>query len=311
MDSFTPLTLNDQDIIKPYLLKAGKAANEYSFATLYMWSGIYHTDFRIIPCCQDRLLLIRSRRDIAEPFHFLYPMSLNGPVAADTALKALYAVSGDVPFIVGALSEEEAGQLAAITAVPVDVQPLRDSYDYLYHASDLAHLQGKKYQTKRNHLNAFINAYPGYESRNITPENIPACLEMNDAWCRLMGCNQDVGLGQEACAVRRAFSGFEELGLEGLMVLIEGKIIAYTLGELLTKNTWLVHVEKAFPEFRGAYQAVNLFFVRYAMEKYPHVEYINREDDSGDMGLRNAKMSYRPAFFAEKYMVRFNQPTTP
>lgn len=311
MDSFIPLTLNDQAIIKPYLLNSGKAATEYSFATLYMWSGIYHTDFRIISCCQDRLLLIRSSSYSAEPYHFLYPMSLKGPVTGDTALKALFAVSGNVPFTVGALSAEEAGQLAAAAPYPIDVQPLRDSYDYLYNALDLAHLPGKKYQTKRNHLNAFLSAYPGYESQQITPEDIPACLEMNDTWCRIMGCNQDVGLGQEACAVHRAFNGFEELGLEGLMVLTEGKIIAYTLGELLTKNTWLVHVEKAFPEFRGAYQAVNVFFVRYAMEKYPLVEYINREDDSGDMGLRNAKLSYRPAFFAEKYMVQFNQPATP
>jgi len=310
MDNFTPLTLNDQGIIKPYLLKAGKAATEYSFATLYMWSGIYHTDYRIISCCQDQLLLIRSRRKKEDPFHFLYPMSLNGLVPAKTALKALSEVSGDVPFSVGALSAEEAGQLTAASSVPVKMQSLRDSYDCVYKASDLANLQGKKYQSKRNHLNAFFNAYPDYQVLHITREHIPACLEMNQAWCQLMGCSQDIGLEQESCAVKRAFKGFEELGLEGLMLLIEGKIIAYTLGELLTNNTWLVHVEKSFPQFRGAYQAINMLFVHYAMEKYPQVEYINREDDSGDMGLRKAKLSYRPAFFAEKYMVQVNQPAT-
>ena len=162
-------------------------------------------------------------------------------------------------------------------------------------------LTGKKFQAKRNHLNSFLNEYREFEARQIRLEDIPACLAMNDEWCRLMGCNQDVGLEQETCAVHRAFNSFGELGLEGLMILIDGKIVAYTLGELLTKNTWLVHVEKAFQEFRGAYQAINQLFVRYAMEKYPHVEYINREDDSGDMGLRIAKMSYHPAFFVEKY----------
>ena len=311
MDSFKPLTLIDQGIIKPYLAKAGKAASGYSFATLFMWSGIYHTDFSVFSSLGDELLLIRSHRNLAEPFHYLYPMSLHGPVAAGTAVEILSAFSKDAPFSVGVLSAEEAGQLAAREPAHVEVQSFRDTFDYIYNASDLALLTGKKFQAKRNHLNSFLNEYREFEARQIRLEDIPACLAMNDEWCRLMGCNQDVGLEQETCAVHRAFNSFGELGLEGLMILIDGKIVAYTLGELLTKNTWLVHVEKAFQEFRGAYQAINQLFVRYAMEKYPHVEYINREDDSGDMGLRIAKMSYHPAFFVEKYTALFNQPATP
>jgi len=39
------------------------------------------------------------------------------------------------------------------------------------------------------------------------------------------------------------------------------------------------------------YQFINMSFVSILPEKYT---YINREQDLGDQGLRQAKMSYRP-----------------
>ena len=95
------------------------------------------------------------------------------------------------------------------------------------------------------------------------------------------------------------------------MITVDGRIIAYTFGEPFLQNTYLVHVEKAFPEYRGAYQVINQAFVKHILEKYPDTLLVNREDDVGNEGLRQAKMSYRPAFLIEKYSALVNLPPRP
>ena len=60
----------------------------------------------------------------------------------------------------------------------------------------------------------------------------------------------------------------------------------------------VVHFEKARTDFRGSYQYINYAFAQSLPES---VEYINREQDLGDSGLRKAKMSYHPEQFIKKY----------
>ncbi len=311
MDPFVPLTVSDKELLDPYLKSSGKTGSEYSFSTLYMWSGIFHTFYTTIQTENGALLLVRNRKDESTPFHYLYPLSLHGSVPPKIAMAVLQKVSVNDPFLLGGLSDREAEMLGSEFPEKVVIEPVRDSFDYIYDINDLAHLKGKKLQPKRNHLNAFLKNYPHYEFIPITEADIADCLVMNDEWCRIMGCIYNLGLEEEICAVHRAFRAYRTLGLEGFMIKIDGKIIAYTLGEPYRPDTYLVHVEKAFPEYRGAYQVINQLLVKHVMEKYPGVQYINREDDAGDKGLRHAKMSYRPAFLLEKFMTRISPPARP
>ena len=90
---------------------------------------------------------------------------------------------------------------------------------------------------------------------------------------------------------------FFDLGLTGGLIRSEGKVIAFAIGEELNDNTYVVHIEKAFYDIQGAYQIINQQFAAANCQNY---DYINREDDAGDEGLRRAKLSYYPAFFVEK-----------
>jgi len=63
---------------------------------------------------------------------------------------------------------------------------------------------------------------------------------------------------------------------------------------------FVIHFEKAAlkKEYTGIYQYVNQAFTAVLPEQY---ELINREQDLGDPGLRQAKESYRPVDFVKKY----------
>ena len=69
----------------------------------------------------------------------------------------------------------------------------------------------------------------------------------------------------------------------------------------MTEDTFVVHIEKAFSDIQGAYPIINREFVLHAAKGY---QYINREEDLGQEGLRKAKLSYNPAILLEKGNVR-------
>ena len=139
----------------------------------------------------------------------------------------------------------------------------------------------------------------------ITPEKLDECREMNEKWYGQKGQSYNTGLANERRAVEKCFENYSELGLEGGLLRTSGRIVAYTIGEPLNSDTYVIHVEKAFSSIRGAYQMINREFASFIKEKYPHILYVNREDDMGNKGLRRAKLSYYPDRMIEKYTARY------
>ena len=83
---------------------------------------------------------------------------------------------------------------------------------------------------------------------------------------------------------------------------MEGEeVLAVTMGSRLSANIFDIHFEKARDDIDGAYAAVNREFARYLRQRYPELEFLNREDDLGLEGLRKAKLSYCPHHMVEKY----------
>jgi hypothetical protein len=175
----------------------------------------------------------------------------------------------------------------------------RDYADYIYLRSDLATLKGKKFQSKRNHINKFRNTYPDYKYSPITKDRIQECLELEAKWCKANDCDQQEGTGNERRALIYALNHFEELGLTGGILHVNGQIVAFTFGMPINKETFGVHVEKADTSIDGAYAMINYEFANHIPEQYI---YINREEDLGIEGLRKAKLSYHPETILEKYM---------
>jgi hypothetical protein len=80
--------------------------------------------------------------------------------------------------------------------------------------------------------------------------------------------------------------------------------MAFTIGQMLNDDTAVVHIEKADPEIPGLYPVINQQFCE---NKWNHARFINREQDLGMSGLREAKLSYYPDHLVKKFRITLQQ----
>ena len=174
----------------------------------------------------------------------------------------------------------------------IEINEDRDNFDYLYLRSDLAELPGKKYHKKRNLVAQFLKAYT-HEEKPLTPELISEAKKVLELWREQKGNESDYIASMEV------LEHFGELNMSGLLFYIDGKPAGWCLGEPIARGSiFTVHFEKGLEEYKGIYQYINQAFAASLPESFTH---INREQDLGDEGLRQAKMTYRPSGFVRKY----------
>ena len=177
----------------------------------------------------------------------------------------------------------------------------RGSYDYVYDINDLADLAGRKYQRKRNHINRFLEKYPSYAIAPLTADNAAAVRAMLDEWYQTREQDDPTAdFEMEKAALYKALRHFEELGMDGLVLTDGDAVLAFTLGSRLSETVFDVQFEKARAEAEGAYPMINREMARFVRQKYPAVQYLDREEDMGLEGLRKAKESYYPHHLTEK-----------
>ena len=122
---------------------------------------------------------------------------------------------------------------------------------------------------------------------------------MTEKWYEAHAWNEKIEY--EKIAIARAFDCFSETGMDGLLLVENGEVLAFSLGARMNERYYDVCFEKAFSAINGAYAMINREFSRMIAEKYPAAAYLNREDDMGEPGLRKAKESYQPTLLLEKF----------
>ena len=292
MIEFKDITIKDKDIITAYTMNSNRRNCDLSFSNLCSWRFLYHTKYAII----DNFLAFKFWA--GDELAYMMPV---GEGNVKPVLKALIedASQENQPFCMLGVCSCMREELESIFPGQFIFTADRDYADYIYLRSDLATLKGKKFQAKRNHINKFRNTYGNYEYAPITPDRISECLELEAEWCKANNCDKQEGTGNERRALVYALHHFEELGLTGGILHANGKIVAFTFGMPINKDTFVVHVEKADTNIDGAYAMINYEFANHIPEQYT---YINREEDLGIEGLRKAKLSYQPTIILEKYM---------
>ncbi|HCP14189.1 MAG TPA: hypothetical protein DIT32_00125 [Peptococcaceae bacterium] len=294
------IEINDKKWIDPLIAAANFRGCHQNFTNMFAWTEVYKYEVAQV----EGFLVVKENSESLAP-HFYFPAGTGDLKSVIETMKA-DAEERQHPFSLIGLSVENVEALRQIYPDRFEYQALPDIFDYVYRLDKLVSLSGKKLQSKRNHINRFKATNP-WTFELITAENKDACWEMNVQWCKEHGCGKDPELANEKCAVRRCFDYYWELGLEGGLLRVDGKVIAYTMGERLNADTYDIHIEKAFPEIHGSYQMINHEFASHLQEKYPDLVYVNREEDMGLEGLRKAKLSYYPERMEEKYLAKYIQ----
>lgn len=297
MLEYRDITVADRDEFNGILRAHDFLACNHNFTTLFAWSNAYRQSWAIC----DNHLLIRSDNC------WYMPIGNGDPAGALEEVRDECRKAGGPMCILGA---GDAEQQKLETAYPgiFTFEDKREYFDYIYEAARLADLPGKKLHAKRNFINRFMTDNPEWSFEPITGENISQAWEMNRKWCEINGCARSAELMDEAYAVRRCFDNFRELGIIGGMLRAGDRVVAYSMASRLGTRAVDVHIEKAFSDVDGAYPLINREMVRYILELYPDVEYINREDDTGDDGLRQAKLSYHPDILLRKWVAVWDKP---
>ena len=291
MIDFLPLDLNKKAEYDRLLQCAGERGCEYSFVNLYLW-GRQKAAF-----LQDHLVFFSQfhRRSV-----YPFPVGLGDKKAVlDAVIRD--AKKRGIPCRLTGLTHDDCAALEQLYPGQFRYHFDRDSFDYVYAIEDLADLKGKKFQKKRNHLNRFWAENPDAVLEPITDENCPQAIELVERWYQLrQQADPHADFQMEHAAITKALRQRKALALDGLILKCDGKPVAMTMGSRLNENTFDIHFEKALDIADGAYAAINNGFARYLREKYPDVQFLNREDDMGLEGLRKAKLSYNPHHMIEK-----------
>ncbi|MBQ7955426.1 MAG: DUF2156 domain-containing protein [Lachnospiraceae bacterium] len=291
MLDFRPITPKDKALYAPYLSIGHKRGCEFSFANLCLWGFQQATIF------ENHMVLFSQFYGLT-----VYPF----PLGKGDKKPVLDAIMADakkrgIPCHITGLDADAKQTLETLYPGMFHYHCSPGAFDYVYDIHDLADLKGRKYHRKRNHYNRFRETYPQCSAAPLSGENLPLVREMIDTWYETkLRENPDADFQMEQDALYKALEQYQALDMDGLVLRSEGQVLAFTLGSQMNEDTFDVHFEKARPEADGAYAAINCEFAQYIRSKYPHILYLDREEDMGIEGLRKAKQSYYPHHQIEK-----------
>lgn len=291
---FQPVTINAIPEIMRLLPLSRSRANDFTVGGILMWADYF--DYKY--CIYGNTLFIKGVSEMHPGMPaFSLPVGAM-PLSCAVDLIMDYCRVNRVPLRFSAVPDDRIDEVRSI--VPGRIERLNDWSDYIYDARSLASLAGKKMSKKRNHVNRFMTMNPGYSVERIDFGNL---MDVRRAYIDFLG-RQSVDASSAAEESAQTLSVIENYGaypFVGILLRDDSeRIVAFTIGEVIG-DTLYTHIEKMDHEVPGAGETVNKLFAEHVIARYPQVRYINREEDAGDEGLRQAKLSYHPAIILNKY----------
>ena len=296
---FTRPTGADAHILEPYFSMRPNKTCDSGLLDTFIWRD--HYCIRTFVADEKAVLTLMGEDD--EPFTMLPWCSEEDLPRYFEVMKRYFNEVLHLPLLV--YSADEEGVLAMGLQDDPRYRVTEETIyrDYLYSGDALRTLAGKKYHQKKNQVNKFHRTYEDrWEYRTLTCADRATVLEFVERWFSQHAEQADEDMRYEQQGIEEVLQDCCRLSYKMGGIFIDGRLQAMSMGTLNPReNMAVISVEKADPEFPGIYQVINQEFL---LHEFPEAELINREDDMGHPGLRQAKESYQPIGFARKYTIR-------
>ncbi len=280
MPGLKPLTVADTLMLREYLGKYPRDHCDYTIANLIVWGQIYHNHYLIF---KERLVIFNPQYE-----YILFPV---GEYLSPSELVELVQLFKehfkDAELI---LLPEEYIQAYPEINEHFELHEDRDWADYIYSTDSMVNLSGKKLAKKKNLISQFKRAYPEYKVMKITEDRLDVILKFTHKWRRERNA-EGIYLMTEIKAIENTLQAWNKLPVEGIIVCLHYKIVAYSIFSPQSAEMATVHFEKFDPDKKGSAQVITWETAKYLQGRY---KWINREQDIGLAGLRQAKLSYVP-----------------
>ena len=288
--TFKTLTLEDRPIFREHEARTPLYTSDANFSNMLIWQGFYNFSWEAAHGC----LCVKAEPKVGAPFAL-------PPLGGGDFMAAVDHLAESMPEPKLSRVPEEAAKAVSAARPAWLSEPDPDNDDYVYLAEKLITLSGRRMHQKKNHYNNFVqnNRFELVEVNEALHDEL---VEVEAKW--LTSKTEKVGpdnhLNLEREAVHILLENLSVLEIQGLAIRIDGKIEAFTLGEPMSPDTALIHVEKGNPDIRGIYVALCSNFCKTF---YADKTYINREQDLGLPGLRKSKESLKPDHMRKKFNI--------
>ena len=282
-----------------YALRNNKTCDSTVLDT-YIWKDLYNTDIYI----EDEAALILMKDDKGYFAAMPYCREEELPRYFEM-LRAYFNEELHSPLRIDLADEDALRVLGLFDNPDFIVEEENELKDYLYDAEELRTLPGKKYQKKRNLINKFMKEYDGrWQYKTMCCVDEYFLEEFLKKWFDAKmeeGVDSKDTLLMEKNGVIDVLRNCDKVTFRVGGIFVDEALEAFTIGSYNTREKMaVISIEKGNSNIPGIYQVINQQFL---LNSYEDAKIVNREDDMGIEGLRQAKESYNPIGYARKYRV--------
>jgi len=298
IDSLKPASFNDFNIINNFLRQYRIENCDYNICNLFSWDLFLKLEYTFY---NNRLILFN-------PFYkyFLFPI---GEYFSTEDLFHLYN-SFKIKY--------KEIEILGVFENYINSNPNLNDYflikndenlnDYIYKTENLVKLPGKKLAKKKNLISQFMRLYPDFIIKPIEANDYYEILGFCNYWKKTHKAESE-NINIEFEAIKTILSHWDLFQCKGLKLYSNSKLstenfnalCAFSIYSRQTDDMATVHFEKFNSQIKGAGQVINQETAKLLINDF---KFINREQDMGSTGIRQAKRSYQPERMLAYYRLK-------
>jgi len=207
--------------------------------------------------------------------------------------------------------EQKLQLVPEVTAKLIDpgllsVEEERNHFDYILSLEKLGDFEQSRLNGHASFKRRFLEQYPQSEAKILelnTVEHRVEVMSLTTIWIENKAKQTKSFLNHLEEAVKRflVIHDLHNQNLVSIGISLEGKLIAFTINELVNADYAVCHFMKGDNSHKGIYSHLVSESAKALLQR--GCKYVNFEQDLGLLNLRQSKKTFEPVDFLKKYSV--------